>query len=1450
MNNICSDKNRICRQNTNCKICSDGYCLQQNGDSQDCLQISTLKNFIGIQNGNCQYTQSKNIVCYQYLDGVCQYRLNQDSICTLIVADSNILGKTVDGDCYFSGQVPNQIKFCVSNYCIYKNQKGYSCQNINQNSYSIIGSDLQQICLTSPIDNNYYRCRYNYCLVKNSNGNNCVLLDPNIEERVAKNYNDDSCQSLDQQSQNSKNCAPNYCLDSDNNCVLLSSAQGYLGKQLILDHCLDQGTSQYPLIQCFDGFCILNNSCQAIKNEILAKDINQNCQIAIPCTQKLKLIDCQFSLDICYYNYYCYYLNYQNSNGCTSGDQLQRYGADDDGKCLLVGQTKAIKCAQGYCIYNDSCRIYDNIYIGRDLKYQCLTEKQTAAVQCKYMQKFQTFLIFLICVFLSTEIAPTIDQIHITQKSQCLKCKQKYALHFTGECNKCPDNCDNCIYGGFYNQQSINWSEVQDQYSQYLLQKLTPDEYSIRCTSCKFGYTQKPTYKECTQCHISCQNCYTGMPNYNHSNSLNFDPKFTYSTSLIYKCLACANPNYIFSDDDKCSQQVIQNCLTELYIVQNQNPYILTQYSWKLSQNAIAFCFKCSYQYINIQNTYCSTILFFIGTFIKSIANCQNIVLYNVDYNSQQFQTYCYSCFTNTCMYENALTYDDSIQQVQQCQKNIQNCLQCYSYISEDNYIYQCIKCEKDYVVTLQGCQKCPDGCNGCFLSNSYIQFSQMLNFNQNHTACHICPYSCQVCEKIGDTSTNPYNIYGALCKKCKDNLPIPQIIPLNEQSQYKWLYDSYRQKCILCMKSDQGCTYQTIKKQIYGFCGSSQDNIGDGSQNQPLNIQRSSEINWDQVIIDKTDLTKYLIFYNEMGVEFIDVELIINQSECIIYQSIQINTNILNYIFGLQRFQLTIKNQATSKSTIYTNTFLEEQQEILPLPIYIIEVYSYMDSFSQYYQTQIDEEMIHVEANYISLNSVNFSHISSSLGQSQLIKLKAKSIDIQYITVDNLTCIQCVNGNLNLEISGEASISNSIFQNNLSQNGAGIFLQSSNYIQMLSQQYRLLETKQNPIKKAQLFKNQFKNNTSLNNGGAIYYLNIESQILNTTISNNKANNLGGGIFNLIQLNMINDKILQDYYQLYNILIQNTYILYNQAQSGGGYYSSFNVPSLKNSFILGNKASQQGSDMTGFPTQYLVYYNNKLLQQNDTISVPSGKIGVIYIFFLLYLQIILKFLKQGQFTVFLTSNNRQQIYKAIENDNIKLEVKTINDPFVRNNLMLRNGNLTFQDNMFDLSILEVYGKFKQAQQVILQCDRIKQVQYAQGDIDKILTDIKFEFKLKIIDECQAGYRSSLINNTYDSCQECLEKTYNIKSGQSTCQKCQSSSFQCSNSNIGLPDGFFRLNNNTDIIKQCRITIQIASIAITVIIVFNIWNTLYQAYKQCQKYKTEGIFEYLLNTNQM
>ncbi|EAR82270.3 transmembrane protein, putative (macronuclear) [Tetrahymena thermophila SB210] len=1006
--------------------CENQYCIMNIGtDSAYCTKVDQYNNVIGIYKSNlqqcitidspnqpastCAYGQyCKDPVtqfCIQMQPGICQY---YDTTC--IIVNNNPLNLP----CYQCdpSSCLNQYNQCIqisieNQFCV--NQYGY-CQfyklkNCKSCPDQTCKNNSQQTC----VEMINLQLLSNQCIIKQRPDVPCLIVDTNqYLNQILTNPSYSiqctntlrMCQNISNSSQFCYSCPINFIQPGNGKCYSLEEQQEVQYKSnsfysflniIYISESFGVEDSQQCPQNCFS--CQSKNVCTKCSFNYYLIEINPQ---KIICISIKNFQSIEYKLD---YNESQFYQQNRLFLQCTqdginkgfiqdiysfplSVKQVQYY---DYISIRLLFQTSLIDC-QNFIQFelNTDNQIVSLEFLKQiNIYYQI---SQSTVLTDKFFQYFQDIQCDSQCnqCFYN----------QISQQHQCLKCNQGFSLHYSGRCFQCPKNCLDCVFGGFYNQQNINWSEIQNLYSSQFLSQLSSEEYSLRCTQCQQGFTVQSTYQGCDPCGQNCKLCYTGMPNYNHSNQLNFDPNFLSVATLIYKCIECLNTSYKFFDDVNCQQTTIQNCQIEYNVVQTDFPYILNSNSWKLNNNVAPYCYQCTQTYFNVQNQLC----------LRSRDTCFN--------QMTQYYNQCVSnsvninlnVFTSKCQ---SLLFQDTYNS---------NPIFCYQCNQDTNQqIYQCTKCEDNYVVTLQGCLPCPTGCVECFYSdgiinysdqftfnqpfyslkfrqnlindnkaylfctycqdgyyykdykciqlqcdqtcqscqlyknqifkclqcnqqylmsyvtniigyislfhllngNSVVDINSMVNFDQNHSACHMCPYPCQACEKVGETKDNPFNIYSSLCKKCKDNLPIPQITPESERSNYKWVYDSERQKCLLCLNSDQGCTYQTVKRQIYAVCGSNSDSIGEGTIGNPLNIQRSSEINWDKLIINQQDLTKYLVFYNEISVEFIDVELIINQNDCRLFQKIQIKTSISQYIFGLQRFSLTITNKAQSQTTL-----------------------------------------------------------------------------------------------------------------------------------------------------------------------------------------------------------------------------------------------------------------------------------------------------------------------------------------------------------------------------------------------------------------------------------------------------------------------------------------------------------------------------------------------------
>lgn len=78
---------------------------------------------------------------------------------------------------------------------------------------------------------------------------------------------------------------------------------------------------------------------------------------------------------------------------------------------------------------------------------------------------------------------------------------------------------------------------------------------------------------------------------------------------------------------------------------------------------------------------------------------------------------------------------------------------------------------------------------------------------------------------------------------------------------------------------TEKGCVYRKTRK-IYVICGNAQQPLGDGSAQSPLNLQFANTINWDEFILnDFQFFNQTVVYYNELGVQDISVQLYLNDS-------------------------------------------------------------------------------------------------------------------------------------------------------------------------------------------------------------------------------------------------------------------------------------------------------------------------------------------------------------------------------------------------------------------------------------------------------------------------------------------------------------------------------------------------------------------------------------------
>ncbi|EWS72116.1 transmembrane protein, putative (macronuclear) [Tetrahymena thermophila SB210] len=467
------------------------------------------------------------------------------------------------------------------------------------------------------------------------------------------------------------------------------------------------------------------------------------------------------------YNLYDYYINELNNNL----EQVYAY-------CLNKWQFVKV----GDIVFCDTFNIqyqfiYQKSYIPKLTIYYQIKLNQLNQIVLEQLSSF--------CNIKNCASCQILNNIKI-----CLTCEYGYALSYLNSCQPCPDNCLSCFYGGYYNEQSVNWSQILANTQQWNIDfsKLSTTQYSILCSLCSPQFIVTKDYSGCEPCGIKCFSCYYGNIKYNLTSTFDIQLSQKYSTSIIKKCLQCFD-GFIISPNMVDCIPISQDCLIEYFGKSDGSRQSLTSQNWwDSSLSYESKCYAC-YQFVSInysRSSYqCNN-----KADPNYISNCQNTVRF-----SSENQPYCLQCGQN-----------------QSFNINLNIC--CYSYTDNaNNQIFQCTQClsQNDNIFlfpTLFGCQQCPEGCSSCYESemvNDKIQQIELKNRTQQIIFEQIQP-SLQ--DRLNIQSSDNYEIICSSCqvgyflqnKRCIKNLCGPQ--------------------CDLCyMKNFSpiciSCSYVNLQKQI-----------------------------------------------------------------------------------------------------------------------------------------------------------------------------------------------------------------------------------------------------------------------------------------------------------------------------------------------------------------------------------------------------------------------------------------------------------------------------------------------------------------------------------------------------------------------------------------------------------------------------------------------------------
>ncbi|KAL4496599.1 hypothetical protein ABPG72_015960, partial [Tetrahymena utriculariae] len=364
-------------------ICEQHHCIKPSSDNTQfaCFLLDGSKGQVGISpSGAClDLNQSPAIRCVQ----------NNNNIC--YDSDTQQCWLTVNFQQINSGCTLNQLCYQLSNSQYVGRDKNLHClTNTQQTSQGI------DICFNDP---------QSICLATGSNPF-CVIY-PQSTQYLGYIIENKQCAQINQKTlsgsqANLVNLRIGYCQDQ-NGYIRQLNSNGYVGVDSFRYTCLLQNqTTSTQIIQCYSGFCISTNKCQAYDQTNIRRDANYYCL-----TEGTAIsTECSFDVQVCFDPIVqaCFYINDNNPNysgraqngqcairsqyypqilscaynhcktkmdptnpnspeGCFPFDvSVQRVGIDVDGYCVLQDIPNAVRCMKG-----QFCLDYQNGYSCKSL---------------------------------------------------------------------------------------------------------------------------------------------------------------------------------------------------------------------------------------------------------------------------------------------------------------------------------------------------------------------------------------------------------------------------------------------------------------------------------------------------------------------------------------------------------------------------------------------------------------------------------------------------------------------------------------------------------------------------------------------------------------------------------------------------------------------------------------------------------------------------------------------------------------------------------------------------------------------------------------------------------------------------------------------------------------------------------------------------------------------------
>ncbi|KAL4505595.1 hypothetical protein ABPG73_004480 [Tetrahymena malaccensis] len=943
-----------------------------------CILIDLTKGMCIDKNGFCtQNGKCDNCDITQCLSSI------SSNVCQDLVQPSKYQCKDINGLCQ-NLESPN-CYICPSGYCL--------IDNICKGSAELLKLVEDKSCFS-------YEPKSNSCIqsslnVPNQNGNmNCM-------------NNQSFCQDISINNSNCIQCPIYYFNPGNQKCynleqkLQLSPIPQQLSFDMNLTYIKQDCYDNYnclldPQLKCPKG-CYSCNSptfcTQCIEGYFLYQQ-GSNQQVCIQCAQMIQQ-------DISLKPYYNQIPTYQCLD-CSS-----EYGIWQNLKYSKVFvQFKNIKQAlkdvslvykvqiKQQCVFNVKIHMcFKMVYV------------RNALIIAQAVKNYSSVLNFNQAQLISYSVYQIAQQNFI---KKCIACQNGYQVSSDGQ--SCIKNIKNCEHstmqmaiGAYqYDLDEYIWSYIQS-----IQNTITTTQICKNCvegyilsndkTRCSYGCLSQTKDKKCSSCFTQSNPSTNPSPPANTYSVQCFFCKEGYilnQASKIYRCQEDLCKNFVqgcqkcFKYQDPSSS----NQSDQIY----QCIECIDQYSIPSLLSCKKCPIGCSQCYEGTRNYNFTSKLVYERT--------QFTIQDKLNYNLNNYQLYCTQCLDG--YYFN--------QQTKSCIqiKCGTNCLKCILINNQP----QCMQCNYDKL--LAQLNELSYFIGIFYFKQNFIPDPQsMITLTSSGDDCQICPILCETCINDSDTSLNPLFIYDAQCLSCKQTLDSSYTL-----QNYVITYDKSRKKCYLCQNSEQGCYYKK-QKVIYAQCLDLSSRIGDGSKDEPLNFSRLSEVNLNEFIINEIDYNQAVIYYNELQVKDLEVQLIFVDNTCNDYKpqvfgitikenfrtlTTSLNITTLNSSFVLQFMQLGVFTISGFDKVYIENISFQQQISNVNLGLVILnnlfqDVELLNCQFQQQEQTS-KQFMILSFSKYkqatVKLQQVVFQNIVINNAQSLISIISAQESSQIYIEI------------------------------------------------------------------------------------------------------------------------------------------------------------------------------------------------------------------------------------------------------------------------------------------------------------------------------------------------------------------------------------------------------------------------------------------------------------------